>query len=68
MTPGDLREEIAIEAEALEATLTELASLHQDVGGPGPTARELAAAGLFLANFYNGIENILKRICRHQAV
>ena len=30
--------------------------------------RELAAAGLFLANLYNGIENILKRIARfHQA-
>ena len=68
MTPGEVREELAIEAEAIEAILAELGSLHQDVGEAGPTARELAAAGLFLANFYNGIENILKRICRYRGV
>lgn len=28
-----------------------------------PTVRDVAAAGLFLSNFYNGIENILRRLC-----
>ena len=68
MTLSDLREEIAIQSEAIEQTLRELALLQQDVAGREPTTRELAAAGLFLANFYNRIENILKRICRYHAV
>ncbi len=68
MTPAELREEVAIEVEAIEAVLAELAGLRRDVAGRGPTTRELAAAGLFLANFYNGIENIFKRICRYQRV
>jgi hypothetical protein len=41
--------------------------LKRDVQGRAPTVRELAAAGLFLANLYSGVENILKRIARfHQ--
>jgi hypothetical protein len=68
MTPAELKEEVAIEVEAIETVLAELDSLRRDVAEPGPTARDLAAAGLFLANFYNGIENILKRICRYQRV
>lgn len=64
----DLREEVAIQVDAIELTLQEIASLHLDVAGREPTQREVAAAGLFLANFYNGIENILKRLCRFYSV
>lgn len=63
MNVTDLREQIAIELKAMEATLAEIASLCRDIGDRGPSTREVAAAGLFLANFYNGIENILKRLC-----
>ena len=62
MNASDLREEIAIEIDSIERTLVEIAGLVRDVGEREPTAREVAAAGLFLASFYNGIENVLKRI------
>ncbi len=67
MRSSELAQEIDIEFEALQMTLDQLASLRQDVAQREPSVRELAAAGLFLANFYSGLENVLKRICRfHQ--
>jgi hypothetical protein len=65
---ADLREEIAIELEALETIVNELLALQQDVAHREPTVREKAAAAAFLGQFYNGIENILKRICRYHNV
>ena len=63
MTPDELREEISIEFEYLESILAELGSLRNDLTGRAPSVREKTAAGAFLAQFYGGIENILKRIC-----
>jgi hypothetical protein len=60
--PKHLREEIAIELEALETTVRELLALQRDVADREPTTREKTAAAAFLAQFYNGVENILKRI------
>lgn len=65
MSVSDLREQIAVEFEAMERTLAEIDSLCRDVGEREPSTREMAAAGLFLANLYNGVENILKRLCLH---
>jgi len=62
MTSEELREEIAIELENIETVLQELATLHEDVKGRDTTTREKTAASAFLAQFYGGIENILKRI------
>jgi hypothetical protein len=64
----DLREEIAVELEALETTVNELLALQKDVAHREPTVRKKAAAAAFLAQFYNGVENILKRICRYHDV
>ncbi|MBK7897033.1 MAG: hypothetical protein IPJ90_19540 [Anaerolineaceae bacterium] len=58
-----LREEISIELEAITQVVHELVALNQDLGKQPPTIREKTAAAAFLAQFYNGIENILKRIC-----
>lgn len=58
-----LREEISIELEAITQIVHELVSLNQDLGDQMPTIREKTAAAAFLAQFYNGVENILKRIC-----
>ena len=65
MKPEDLRDEVAIELEQMEATVKELLSLVKDISGREPTVREKTAAAAFLAQFYNGVENILKRICNY---
>ena len=57
-----LREEVDVELEAMEVVVREILSLRQDVGQKEPTIRELTAAAAFLAQFYSGIENILKRV------
>jgi hypothetical protein len=68
VNPAELGEEIAVELEALEGTVNELLALQRDVADREPTVREKTAAAAFLAQFYNGIENILKRISYHHNV
>jgi hypothetical protein len=59
-----LHEEISQELAIMEIVVQEVISLRNDVGDREPTNREKTAAAAYLAQFYNGIENILKRICR----
>lgn len=68
MNATDLRGEIAIKLDALKSTVSELLALHRDLVDREPTVREKAAAAAFLAQFYNGIENILRRISRYHDV
>ncbi len=68
MTAEELKAEIAIEFEALQQVVHELESLRRDVAGRQPTVREKVAAAAFLAQFYSGIENILKRLSRFHGV
>ncbi len=65
MKAEDLRLEIAIELEAISKVVAELSALQSDLEAEQrePTVREKTAAAAFLAEFYSGIENILKRIC-----
>jgi hypothetical protein len=58
MTAKELRAETAVEFDALQ----------QDVAGRHPTVREKTAAAAFLAQFYSGIENVLKRLSRFHGV
>lgn len=62
MTSDELKKEINIELELIETVLQELALLRKDAGGREPTVREKTAAAGFMAQFYGGVENILKRI------
>ena len=68
MTSEERREEIAIELENIETVLGELATLYEDVKGREASVREKTAAAAFLAQFYSGIENILKRISHYHNV
>ena len=68
MTADDLREEINIEIELIEGILREILSLRKDIADREPTTREKTAAAAFLAQFYGGIENILKRISKFYSI
>lgn len=68
MTAGELREDVAVELALLESTVFEAVALLRDVGGAEATVRERTAAAAFLAQFYGGVENVLKRLCRFHGV
>ncbi len=66
MSVERLREEIDIELAALDIIVWEIVALRDDLGYREATLREKTAAAGFLSQFYNGIENILKRISAFQ--
>ena len=68
MTAEVLKAEIAIEFGLLEQVVAELEGLRRDVRGREPSVREKTAAAAFLAQFYSGVENILKRLSRFHEV
>jgi len=68
VTADELREEISIELELMEGVCSELFALRRDVAEREATVREKTAAAAFLAQFYGGVENILKRVCRFYAI
>ena len=68
MTAAELREEISIELESMTATVKEVCLLLNDLSDREPTIREKTAGAAFIAQFYGGNENILKRIHRYYAL
>ncbi len=64
MNQAELREEVRIELDYLQAIVLEVEALRRDLAGREPTVREKTAASAFLAQFYSGVENILKRFSR----
>lgn len=60
----ELREDVLDEERAIEVTLTRLCEIRSKFD---PQARDYStepAMGAYLMNFYNGIENILKRVSK----
>jgi hypothetical protein len=64
MTLEELFEEINIELNLMETTVHEVIALSKAISGRQVTNLEKTAASSYLAQFYTGIENILKRICK----
>ncbi len=61
----ELLREIAAEKEQISQTLT---ALEEALNRQKRTIVELAAIATFLHNFYNGIENLLKRVLQFKKV
>jgi len=68
MTLDELREEISIELDRMGTIVHEAVSLFDDHENRDPTVREKTAAAVFLAQFYGGIENILKSLHRYHGI
>jgi hypothetical protein len=69
MTTDQLREEIALERDALRIVVHEITSLLEDYPSPSvPSLREISAATSFMTQFYNGLENMMKRIVKYYDV
>jgi hypothetical protein len=68
MSPDELAGDVRTELELIAETVEEATRLAAEVRGRSPTVREKTAGGAFVAQFYSGIENILKRLCRFHNV
>lgn len=68
MSARDLRDEAGYDLSQMKIAVDELQSLRRDVGERSPTLREVMAAGAFLSSFYNGVENVLKRVSKYHGV
>ena len=60
----ELLEEINIELKLMETTVREVVALSKNISGRDVSNWEKTAASAYMAQFYTGIENILKRISK----
>jgi len=68
MKPSTLREELELELSYLEETVDAVHGLLERTEDRDADIYDRAAASMFMAQFYNGVENILKRICTYHGV
>ena len=68
MKTSILREELEIELQYMQKTVEDVSGLLDLVSVRPASVYDRAAAGMLLAQFYNGTENILKRISKYQGV
>lgn len=60
----ELKEDVLDEEKAIEETIERLCEVKRDFGSQKKDFLVEPAMGTYLMNFYNGIENILKRISK----
>lgn len=58
-------DEISTEITYLNVTIDSINQLNAIIGNSEPDIFQKAAINQFISEFYNGIENILKRICKY---
>ena len=63
-----LIEEIGIDLNSMLIIVNDVEELLKEVGASEPTNVQKTALGGFASQFYNGIENILKRILRYNEI
>lgn len=68
MSKNDLLDQISIELKNIRNTIDELLLLINDIGDSEPNPWQKNAAALYCVQFYNGIENIFKRIIRNYSI
>jgi hypothetical protein len=68
MNQNDLIEQLNTELEYLDTTITNIIVLRDSISNNEPDIVQKAAMNQFISEFYNGIENILKRICKYSKV
>lgn len=64
----ELIEEINSEFEYLDITINSINKLNSIIADSEPDVFQKAAMNQFVSEFYNGIENILKRICKYNNI
>lgn len=60
----ELKEDIAVEQKNIKETIERLLSIKNKFQGLQKDYTTEPAIGTYLMNFYNGVEHILKRICK----
>ncbi|MDQ1265863.1 MAG: hypothetical protein QG635_1015 [Bacteroidota bacterium] len=68
MSPDKLIEGINIEIESLEQLFADISNFPDYQGERAVTNYDKAAIALMLSQFFNGIENILKRILDYKSI
>lgn len=68
MNPERLKEEIQIEIKEMSIIINDINTLMAETNLSTPSNIQKAAASSFVAQFYSGIENILKRISKFHNV
>ncbi len=65
MTFAELLEEISIELKFMETIVKDVVALSENISDRDVNNWEKTAASAYLAQFYTGVENILKRISKY---